>query len=522
MILFFNGHIGYLSGQQKVTAMAVENDRIVAVGKDEDILTFSRPGVEIVNLEGKTILPGLMDSHLHMEMYAKNLNLIDCEVPTKDECLKKIAQKAAILKSDSWLLGHGWNQNVWQGQFGTASELDSVTADHPTFLSDKSLHSAWVNSLALKLAGIDRETPDPPGGIIQRDKNGFPTGILFETAVALVEQIISAPSQIERENQFLTAQQKLHQMGLTGIHDFDGLSSYETIQSLHEQKKLTLRVVKSIPLEKLDWAIEQGIQTGQGDEQFHWGSVKLFADGALGPQTAAMWRPYEESPFNRGKLQLTEDDVFEVGIKAVTHGLSLAVHAIGDRATHEVLNGFGMLREYEKRHSIPHLQHRIEHLQLLHPDNLLKASQLEIIASMQPIHATSDMLTADRYWGDRSRFAYAFNTLLANQTKLVFGSDAPVENPNPFWGIHAAVTRRRHDGSPCVDGWFPEERITLPQAFDAYTQWAARLSGFLTGELIPGKFADFIIIKENLDTINLQELFTICPERCMIAGKWVY
>ncbi|MEA5078860.1 MAG: amidohydrolase [Anaerolineaceae bacterium] len=521
MILLINGRIGYSALTRQSSALAVDGDRILAIGSDAQILALATPNSQTIDLAGQTVLPGLTDAHLHMGMYSDFLQLIDCEVHSMQECLQKVKQRAAKLPADAWVLGHGWNQNTWQGQFGTAAELDAVSKGHPAFLTDKSLHSAWVNTAALRLAGIDASTPDPVGGIIQRDATGAPTGILFETAVLLVENIIPSLSPTQREQAYLVAQSQLISFGLTSVHDFDSLTSFETLLSLHSQGKLLLRVCKSIPFEKLDWAIEQGIRTGDGDDQLRWGSLKLFADGALGPQTAAMLRPYAGSTDKLGKLQLSADDVFETGIKASSHGISLAVHAIGDRATHEVLNGFGMLREYEKRHALPRLKHRIEHVQLLHPDNLKKAAQLDLVASMQPVHATSDMFTADLYWQERCRYAYAWKTLADAGTTLVYGSDAPVESPNPFWGIHAAVTRRRQDGSPSPEGWYPQEKISLQAALDGYTKQPAALVGFNTGALQVGKFADLLIIQENLDTIESQQLFTIQPQRRMLAGKWV-
>lgn len=523
MIILFNGRIGLPIANQPIhTALAVEEKRIVAVGQDADVLNLASPTSQQINLNGQTVWPGLTDSHLHMEMFSFNLQLIQCETPTRDECLQRVAKKSASLPSGVWILGHGWNQNVWQGAFGSAAELDAISGDHPAFLSDKSLHSAWVNSRSLQLAGINRNTPDPEGGIIQRDKSGLPTGILFESAVRLIEQIIPSPTKEERLQAFLKGQAELLRFGLTGINDFDSLTSYEALRALQEQGVLKLRITKSIPFEKLDWAINQGIQTGLGDEFLRWGSLKLFADGALGPQTAAMLRPYEGGDTNLGKLQLNADDVFETGMKASPHGISLAIHAIGDRAIHEVLNGFGMLRRFERRNHLPVLNHRIEHLQLLHRDNLRKTAELGLTASMQPIHTTSDMNTADFYWGERTKYAYAFKTLLNNQTHLVFGSDAPVECPNPFWGLHAAITRRRQDGSPSEDGWNPQERITLNQAFAAYTSNAAKLSGFEVGQLIPGKQADLIIFSHDPSIMNSQELFTVLPEKCMVAGAWVF
>jgi predicted amidohydrolase YtcJ len=390
-------------------------------------------------------------------------------------------------------------------------------------LSDKSLHTVWVNSLALKLAGVDRNTPDPAGGIIQRTQSGEPSGILYEAAVSLVQAAIPQPGLPERLTFLRDAQQQLIAYGVTGVTDFDPFSSYESLAQLQKEGELKLRVSKGIPFEKLDWAIEHDIHSGDSEGRIRWGAVKLFADGALGPQTAAMLRPYEGSENNYGKLQLTADELFETGIKASRHGLSLAVHAIGDRATHEVLNGFGMLREYERRNHLPLLDHRIEHLQLLHRDNIKKAAELGITASMQPQHATSDMHMADRYWGERAAYGYLFKTLITSGARVLFGSDAPVEIPNPFWGIHAAVTRRRQDGSPTVEGWYPHERISLVEALAAYSSSAAELDHApeRSGKLVPGALADLLILPIDPSEIDPQGLFTIRPDRVMINGDWI-
>ena len=521
MLILFNGKVG-LNAQQ--TAIAIEGDHIIAVGSDAEVLNLETANTEKIDLSGKVIWPGLTDSHLHLEMYSLSLQLVDCETPMREICLQRVSEKARSLPEGAWVLGRGWNQNEWEKGFGSASELDAVSWGHPVFLSDKSLHSAWVNSKTLQMAGIDRQTNDPPAGMIQHNRSGEPTGILFESAVQLVQQIIPDSSLEERLNYLRAGQASLIRYGLTGVTDFDSLSSYESLRRLQQKNALKLHVTKGIPFEKLDWAISEGIHTGDGQGRFHWGSLKLFADGALGPQTAAMIYPYAGSETNRGKLQLTADDVFEAGIKASSHGISLAIHAIGDLATHEVLNGFGMLREYERRNHLPLLKHRIEHLQLLHPDNLKKAAELGITASMQPIHTTSDMFTADKYWGNRSRYAYPFQTLLKNGTSLVFGSDAPVESPNPFWGIHAAVTRRRQDGSPAPEGWQPQERIPLAEALAAYTTGPASLENIpdRSGSLSAGAYADLLILSEDPQKVDSQQLFTIHPECVMINGEWVF
>jgi hypothetical protein len=237
-----------------------------------------------------------------------------------------------------------------------------------------------------------------------------------------------------------------------------------------------------------------------------------------------MVEPYEGEKEYSGFPLLVAEQVFEYGREAVINGLSLAIHAIGDRANHEVLNAYAHLRSFEKEQHLIHARHRIEHVQLLHPDDLERLARLEIIASMQPIHATSDMLMADKHWGNRSAFAYAWNTLIRHNTTLAFGSDAPVESPNPFWGLHAAVTRRRVNGEPGTAGWYPEQRITLEQALQGYTtgpSFAAGLEKHL-GKLLPGYFADMIILEENPFLFPPQNLYQVNPIATIIGGEWVW
>jgi predicted amidohydrolase YtcJ len=256
--------------------------------------------------------------------------------------------------------------------------------------------------------------------------------------------------------------------------------------------------------------------------------VKVFSDGALGPHTAAMLEPYQDDAQNRGMLFMDQEALYEIAARAAAHGFPLAVHAIGDRANHEVLNAFERLAKDKAgdgdRFSANALAQRIEHVQILHPDDVPRLAQLGVSASMQPIHATSDMYMADAYWGERSALAYAFRSQIQQGARLVFGSDAPVESPNPFWGIHAAVTRRRQDGSPGDQGWYPEQRLTLEEALEAYTISPAELAGWgdRVGRLAPGYYADMIILDQDPFQIPPQELFQIKPLATMVAGEWVF
>ncbi len=510
--------------QPTVQALAVGDGKIVAAGTVEEAETALPAGAPRINLNGLTVLPGLTDSHLHLQHYALALQYVDCETPTRAECLLRVQHKAKSTPPQNWIRGHGWNQNVWEEGFGNAHLLDQVAPHHPVYLTAKSLHAAWVNSLALQAAGIDHNTPDPPDGRIQRDESGNPTGILFESAMGLVEKVIPEATLPQVRQAIEDAQLHLWGMGLTGVHDFDRRTCFMALQELEQAGRLKLRVVKSIPLENLKEAVEVGLRSGFGSQWLRIGSLKCFADGALGPQTAAMLQPYEGNASESGILFLDSEEIVEIGQRAAASGLSLAIHAIGDRANHEVLKAYAQLRQFEKQEARPHLRHRIEHVQVLHPDHLSLLAQYDIIASMQPIHATSDMDIADRHWGKRARFAYAFQTLAGLGTRLTFGSDAPVESPNPFWGIHAAVTRQRHSGYPTPDGWYPQERLSLQQALEAYTINPAYTAGRERelGKLQPGYYADLIVLEEDPFYTPPERLYELRPLRTMIAGEWVW
>lgn len=509
--------------QSSASTILIDRERIVAVGNANDLLS-QYPNAEKQDMQERFIFPGLTDAHLHLHHYALSLQKIDCETNTKEECLRRVEERVKKAKPGEWILGHGWNQNVW-GAWPHASELDAIAPNNPVYLTAKSLHAAWANTHALKLANVTAQTPDPQNGQIQRDASGQATGILLETAMELVGNIIPAPTIEEIANAIEKAQSNLWKMGLTGVHDFDRRESFMALQQLHAQGKLKLRVLKNIPVELLDQAFELGLRAGFGDDWLRIGSVKVFMDGALGPHTAAMFQPYIGEDDNRGILNMDGEELFEHGRKAAQVGLGMTVHAIGDRANHEVLNAYEQLRTYENENQLPALRHRIEHVQVIHPDDAARLGRMNVIASMQPIHATSDMLMADQFWGpERSRLAYAMKTQLDAGARLALGSDAPVESPNPFWGLHAAVTRRRADGSPSPDGWYPEQRLTMAEAVAGYTlgpAYAASMENCL-GRLVPNYLADLIVLEKDIFTCNPNDLLTLESSATMIGGEWVY
>jgi predicted amidohydrolase YtcJ len=508
------------------SAIAIDYGRVVAVGEDESILSSFTTSNRL-NAQGRTVIPGLTDAHIHLEDYALSLKKVDCETSTREECLRRIANCVLSSSPGEWILGHGWNQNNWPEGYGTAELLDDIAPNNPVYLTHKSLHSAWANTNALYLAGITSNTPNPAGGRIGRLPNGEPDGILFESATGMLEQVIPAPGIAAAVSAIQSAIPLLWRMGLTGVHDFDGSRCFSALQILQQEEQLRLRVLKNIHLEYLPHAIELGLRTGFGNDMLRIGALKLFSDGALGPHTAAMLEPYEDDSANFGILMLDADSVYEHGCQAIKNGISLAIHAIGDRANREVLAGYAKLRQFEQTIAFtsPHpWHHRIEHVQVINPADIPLFAELNLIASMQPIHATSDMLMADRYWGERSAHAYAWRSLLSSHATLVFGSDAPVESPNPFWGLHAAVTRQRADGTPSPDGWYPEQCLDINAALLAYTTGPAYAAGMENrlGKLMPGYLADLLLLDENPFTCPPEKLLNIHPLATMVAGEWVY
>ncbi len=547
MKILYNARIHPLDSRQPAAAaIAIHEGKILAVGTSYEILerygrgvaesrtTEDSPGVEghgREDLGNRVVMPGLTDAHIHLQSYSLSLQMVDCETHTMEECLHRVGERSRATPPGTWIRGHGWNQNNWPGGFGTAEDLDAVAPDHPVFLTAKSLHAGWMNSAAMHLANIESGTPDPPGGRLGRDVSGNPDGILFETAMDFGYDAIPEPTAEQVTDAIRSAQQTLWRLGLTGAHDYDRSRCFSALQILRSNGELGLRVIKGIPLEDLHQAAAIGLRSGFGDDFLRIGSIKAFADGALGPQTAAMFQPYagESREENRGMLFMDGEQFYEHGRLAAAHGFSMAVHAIGDRAIHEMLNGYEHLRKYERDElgmggDKPILRHRIEHVQLLHPDDVGRLAKLGIIASMQPIHATSDMRMAERYWGPRSALSYALRTQLEQGALLALGSDAPVESPNPFWGLHAAVTRRRQDGSPGPDGWYPQQRISLQDAVQGFTTGPAYAAGMENrlGRLAPGFLADLLVLENDPFTCPPDELADIMPWRTMVAGKWVW
>ncbi len=524
-LLLLNGRVYTMdSALPRAEAVAIYGSRILAVGEAGDLRNVAEnEGWQVFDLGGKTILPGLIDCHLHFLWYALGSTRVQLEgAHSLQATLTRVTRHIQQTQPGEWVLGWGWNHAQWQDpKWPCKEDLDRVAPTNPVALTKKDGHVVWANSLALQIAGIGEETPDPPGGRIDRDEDtGQPTGILKEEAMYLVYDAAPLPAPEIRQEALHKAIGEAQRLGLTGIHDCDGSESLSDYQELLSRGKLGLRVFMMIPRENLDEVIKVGLRGGFGNEYLRLGNLKIFADGTLGSQTGEMLEPFIGQPQNLGIAAISQQELEELVERASGAGIACSIHAIGDRANRRVLDAFA--RQREKGGGIG-LRHRMEHVQLLNPTDIPRFKALDIIASMQPIHATSDMVLADEYWGERARWGYAWKSLLNAGARLAFGSDAPVESLDPLVGIHAAITRQRADGEP-QGGWYPEERISVAEAVHSYTLGAAYASGEEEekGSITTGKLADLVVLSQDIFEISPTEILNTHVVATIFDGKIVY
>jgi hypothetical protein len=526
-------------------AVAVRDGRLLAVGRDADVAALRGPHTRVIDLNGRLLLPGFTESHVHFIELALRASEIDATAAgSAGEVVEMVRARLGADRTapQAWIRGAGWHASTWtDGERAHRSLLDAVAPAVPVALDSKDLHSIWLNSAALRQAGITAATPDVAGGVIERDATGEPTGILRETAVELAYRAIPRPDVLEIQEAVKAAVPGMWATGIVAMHnanDSTDALSLRTYQGLWRRGELGLRVVQHIPACNLNHARGLGLQSGLGDAWLRIGGVKFFADGALGSRTAHMLRPYLDNPDNWGVAATDPEELLERALCASRAGLSLTIHAIGDRANRDVLNVLTEVRRDEAEHHGQErggqpsavgcrsaLRHRIEHVQCIHPDDLPRLAELDIIASVQPIHTTSDMHMVDSFWGsERAGGAYAFRSLLDSGAKLIFGSDGPIEPHAPLIGIHAAVTRRRADGSPGPDGWQGQERLAVQEAIDAYTLWPAYAAGeeHYRGSLTPGKVADLVVLSEDIFGIEPMRILDVAVEMTVLDGEVVW
>ena len=489
-ILFAGGRIHTGTGRS-AEALLARDGRIVAVGRLSDV-SPEAGRAERVDLAGGLMVPGWTDCHVHFMWWAIQMGQVDLrDAATLEEALVRIEAQARSLPPGAWLLGGRFDKNRW-GRWPTAAELDRATTGRPAALRSRDGHARWLNTAALRAAGIDAARTSPAGGEIERDARGLPTGILKENANWLVEAVIPEPSAAECLAAVRLGQTEAWRRGIIGIEDLEQANAREAFRLLNEDGELGLRVEMGIPRLDLTAAIDAGLRTGDGDDWLRTGHCKIFTDGALGSQTAALEEPYEGTDA-RGILTIEPDELRRDVDRAAAAGVAVAIHAIGDRAVRVALDAIEPTRRTH-----PRLRQRIEHVQLVREADLERFGRLGIIPSVQPIHATSDRDLVDEHWGlERARRAYPWRSLAAHGAVLAFGSDAPVEPIDPLLGIHAAVARKR-PGDP--DRWHPEEALTLDEALAGYAAGAAYATGRdrERGTFVPGMWCDATILDRDL------------------------
>jgi len=500
-ILFDGGRI-HIGDGTSGEALLARDGRVAAVGRRDDVRREAGRA-EVVDLRGGVMVPGWFDAHVHFVWWAQQMSRLDIAgTRTLEDALDRIASYSRALPEDAWVLGGRFDKNNW-GRWPSAADLDRVTSGHPAVLRSRDGHSRWLNSAAIAKAGITRDTAVPEGGAIFRDDRGEATGVLQENANALADVVIPPPTDDEMLADARRGQTEAWRRGITGLEDLDqflGRSPVAVLARMRDQGELGLRVYMGIPHARLAEALDQRMRTGEGDEWLRTGHLKIFTDGALGSQTAALEEPYEGSR-DRGILTVEPGQLAHDVAVAAAAGIAVAIHAIGDRAVHVALDAIEPTRA-----SAAHLRQKVEHVQLVRADDLSRFGALGIVASMQPIHATSDRDLADRYWGaSRVARAYPWRTLRRTGAVLAFGSDAPVEPIDPLLGIHAAVTRRRpQDDEP----WRPEQRLTIEEALAGYAAGPAYAMSNerVSGTLRVGMCCDATVVDRDLARCAEDEL----------------
>jgi predicted amidohydrolase YtcJ len=522
-LMLLNGNIYTMNPNlPRAQAVAVKDSKIVAVGRNSEVENLGRKDFEVINLEGKTVIPGLTDCHTHFLSFAHGLKRVNLHgISSFDEVLSTIKSFSERLGPDEWMVGGGWDKNILGDEsVFTRHILDKIRPQSPVALQSKDHHVLWVNSKALEAVGINQSTGDPQGGKIERDPNTKePTGILKEKACNLVWDKIPLPSVMVSKEVLKQAMKIANSYGITGIQNHDDPGAFDLFQQLQSDGELTLRASFWIPIQNLDSNINLGLTSGSGNDFVKFGGVKMYADGSLGSQTALMLEPYEGSDSDIGIEATSQEELKENTIKASRAGMGVAIHAIGDRAVRQSLNAIeqSMQQTGVERCS----RHRIEHVQILHPQDAERFAKLGIIASVQPVHTPADIDIAEKYWGRRARFAYAFNTLLKSGAMVVFGSDAPIETLDPWRGIHAAVCRKRVGSK---ESWYPEEKVTVAEAVSGFTCWASYASyeENLKGSIEAGKLGDMVVISQDIFRIDHDAIPYIKVELTIQGGRIVF
>ena len=512
---------GPTQSPQQATGVLVVDGIIRQVGPIAE-MRRAHSGARVVDAGNATILPGLVDAHAHLYglgLSSDTVNLTDSA--SFDEVLERVRARAATAGSGEWIIGRGWDQNDWPvKEFPTAAAVDAVVADRPVWLRRIDGHAAIANTAAMRAAGITRATADPDGGRIIRDADGNPTGVFVDAAMDLIERVEPPVTFDQRKRRVAAAAQRIAEQGLTAIHDAGADNdTIRAVRELIDEGRFPIRVYTMLGDD--DALLREWFARGPLIE--HGGrltvrSVKLYADGALGSRGAALLAPYSDEPANRGLMIATPEHIADVSRRAKSAGFQVNTHAIGDRGVRNVLDA------YERAGVTPADRFRIEHLQVIAPEDIPRLARGGVIASMQPTHATSDMYWAEARLGpQRVKGAYAWRSVLNAGARLALGSDFPVEEVNPWHGIYAAVTRQDQKAYP-AGGWYPSEALTLAESIRGFTSDAA-FAAFqeqTRGTIEPGKIADFTIVEGNVFASPARDLFKTRVTHTVVGGEVVF
>ncbi len=519
--IFYNARVyPQYPTRKRPTIVVIKGNKIAALGDNLSFFKSQYPSYRLVNLKGRAVTPGLVDSHTHFHFWAATLDTVHLDgTATFGDALHRIKRFAEKHKTDKWITGDGWSADRWEEyHLPTAAELDRVTGKRPAAFFSKDQHIMWVNSRALELAGINKSYKVPEGGRVDRDPvTGKPTGILREIPGYFpVVKLMSRPDPKKLDRAWRIATRTVYERGVTGFHSVDLPEAWTYFQKLHKQKKLGFRVHYYFPVAMLDELIAKKVMTGQGDETLRVGGVKIFSDGSLGAQTALMKKPYQGKRTGTGVQVISVGDLKRMVGKAARNNLACAIHAIGDQAVANVISA------YESAPKKDHLRHRIEHLQIISRGDIPRLKKTGAVASMQPSHCPSDRQLVAEYWGRRGRNAYIFKTLLKTNIPLTFGSDCPIEPLDPIAGVHAAVNRNGYGERG--GRFYPEESLTVAQAVNGFTTGPAYTAGRedFSGKIAPGFQADLTIFDDNIYTMPPSQIYRAQVAATVFDGKVVY
>jgi predicted amidohydrolase YtcJ len=523
-LVLLGGRVWAGRGKPEGTALAATGERVVAVGTDDVVRALVGPKTRVVALHGRLVVPGFNDAHVHF--LDGGFGLLSVELRgAKDEgeFARRIEERTKGLPRGTWIQNGNWDHTTWASKREpTKALIDAVTPEHPVFVSRLDGHMALANSLALRLAGVDRGTEDVPGGTIVRDATGEPTGLLKDNAMDLVSRAIAEPSHEANLAAARAALAEAARAGVTSIQDNSATDALPTYQDLRSRGELTARFyVWRYAFPSLGPLKATGVRTGLGDDWIRLGALKILSDGSLGAGTAAFFEPFTDDPTTRGLLLHPMDEVDRTILEADAAGYQLAVHAIGDRANALVLDAF---QKAALANGPRDRRFRIEHAQHVRAQDVARYKDLKVIASIQPSHCIDDMrFAAARIGPERCREAYRFRSFVAAGVPLAFGTDWFVEPLDPRLGLYAAITRERPEGGPAL-GFVPEEKISLEEALDAYTRGSAyaEFAEKDKGTLEPGKLADLVVFAQDLFRVPPREILTTPVDLTVVGGRVVF